>query len=126
MKIDQIPGRSGIGKLSLQPGCLYGCAQISIRFMAIAVDDKEVHRSPDKIIIAFVARQGEVFLIRQGVACIPIMVAQRGEEKIGRCACPIGTRVRIDELVIILPNILINRRCFARRIIVVAGGYDEI
>lgn len=126
MKVDQIPGRGRIGELGLQPGRLYGTAQNPIRFKAIAVKNEEVHRSPDKIIIAFVAGQGEVILIGQGVACIPIMVAQRGEEAIGCRARAVGPDIRKDELVIILPDILINRVSRAKWIIVVAGGDDEI
>src|SRR5574341_243065 len=124
--VHQIPRRSGSHKLSLQPERLRGKTGNSIWFTKVAVKDEEVHGTPDEIVITFIAWQGEVIDIRLECARVPVVVAWRGEEAVEGRAGAIGTCIWIDELVVILPDILIDRGCFAKRIIVIAGCNDQI
>jgi len=126
MEVDQIPGRGRSRELGLQPEGLCGCARSSIRFTAVAVKDKKVYRSPDKIIIAFVAGQGEIIQVGLDSPCIPVMVAQRGEEAIDRRAGSVRSNIRVNEIVVILPDVLIYGRGLAEGIVVITGGDDKI
>jgi hypothetical protein len=126
MIVDQIPGRGRSRELGLQPESLCGCARSSIRFTAVAVKDKKVYRSPDKIIIAFVAGQGEIIQVGLDSPCIPVMVAQRGEEPIDRRAGSVRSNIRVNEIVVILPDVLIYGRGLAKRIIIVTDRDDKI
>jgi len=126
VQIDQVPGRGGSRELGLQPKSLNGCTRSSIRFESVTISGEEVDGSPDEIVVTFVAGQSEIIHVRLERAGVPVVVAGRREETINRRAGAVRPNVGINELVIKLPDILINRIRPAERVIVVAGGDDEI
>ena len=68
-----------------------------------------MQRSPYEIIVAFIARQGEVVKIGLCVRGLPIMVPERGEEAVGARTAPIAAGIGEDELLIVLPYVAIDR-----------------
>ena len=68
-----------------------------------------MHWTPGKIVIAFVAGQGEVIQVGEGVGGIPVMVAQGGEEAIFICSRAESAIVRGNILVIKLADVRIDR-----------------
>ena len=60
MKYDQLPRFSRGSQAGLQPNALNGSARVTVGFVAVTVDNKEVHRSPHKIVVALIIGQGEV------------------------------------------------------------------
>ena len=126
VQVDQIPCRGGCRKPILQPGRLNRGTCSSIRFTRIAVNRKEMHRSPGEIVVALVAGQGEIIQIGPRVGSIPIVIAQSGEEAVRLRARAVSSEVRVNIIVIILTDIRVNGLRGAIRVVIISGGDDEI
>ena len=126
VKIHDLPLRRRGGQFVLQPGALRGSAAGAVRLAAVAVDGEKVHRSPDEVVVALVARQREVVQVRSGPAGVPVMIAQAGEEAVGGRPCAVASCVGVDKAVVELADVRVNRRGRAVRIVVVADRDDEV
>jgi len=82
--VDQVPCGRGCLKPVLYPVRLGGGACDPVRFMRITIDNKESHRSPNKIVITLIVGQGKIIQVRLCVGGMPIVIAQGGEKTI-RC-----------------------------------------
>ncbi len=99
--------------------------------MIVAVDEKQVHWSPDHIVITFVVGEGEIVRIWLNgrwldVPIAPVVIAQRRKESISICPGPITAHIGIDKIVVIGPYGRIDRRGLTQGVVVVAGSGDEI
>lgn len=90
--------------------------------MTVAVNDEEVDGTLHEIVVTFVVGQDKVIEIELAVGLAPVVVANGGEEAEERRASSIGSGIGINILVIILPDVLIDRG----GVRVVAHGDDEI
>jgi len=71
----QLPRGIAAVHLILQPVCLNRVLCIAVRLTGVAVQNEEVDRSLEEIIITAVSRQREIIKIRLDGARIPIMIA---------------------------------------------------
>jgi hypothetical protein len=110
----------------LQPAGLYRIGDPAVRLIGIASQDKNMNRSLFKIIITFIARQGEVIQIWLDVPWVPVVVTQGREEAVFCSPWSIIALIGVDVCLIILTDILIDGLLFASGIIVVAGGDDKV
>ena len=79
--------------------------------------------TPDKIVVAFVAGQGEVIEIGLGIYRNPIMVAQRGKKPIEGCTGTKGTLIGIDKFMspVIQARLLIMATYISAQFLIVKG-----
>ena len=82
-----------------------------------------MYRSPFEVVIALVTGQFKIIQIGLGTGSIPIMIAERREEAIYFCPSAVSALVGIDELVIKLADILVDRGCLACGVIIVPGSF---
>ena len=94
MQKDQLPGSCTGGDSVLQPPGLHGIGGDAIRLVGVAVQDDKMHRAALEIVIAFVAGQGEVIVIRLEGCGAPIMVPQHREEAVFSAAGAVSAVVR--------------------------------
>jgi len=82
--------------------------------------------SPGEVVIAFVVGQLKVIKVRLSGLAHPVMVTQGWEKAILLSTLAVTAAVGMDILMVKLPNAVINGLTRAIRIIVVAGGENEI
>src|SRR6267143_1468371 len=126
MKVDEPPSCGGGGEIRLQPLSLGGEGCASVGFIRIAVDHKEMHRPANEVIITLVIRELEIVQIRRCPRRYPIMVPKGREKSVDGGACSVSSRIRKDEFVVILADILVDRGCTSGFIVVISDGDDEI
>src|ERR1700730_15050913 len=88
-------------------------------------------RPSHEIVIPFISGQAEIVQIGLCAGRIrprkaPVMITQRWEETINRRTSAVTTKIRKDEVVVVLANVLIYCRGCAHIIVIVSGGNDEI
>ena len=105
---------------------LYRVACDAVRLGRVAVYGVEVHRPPGVVVIALVARQGEVIEVRLRVGRDPIMVAQGREELVEGGPLAVAAQVGVNEVVVILADVGVYGRGIAVGVIVIANCDDEV
>jgi hypothetical protein len=71
----------------------------------VAVEEEQLDRSAPNGVVTLVARQVEVVEVGFGTGRLPVVVSQRGEEPVRGCPGAEPSRVRCDELVIVLADV---------------------
>src|SRR5690349_7224342 len=110
MEEDDVERRSRRRQRGLEPLALLGVGRISVRLVLVAVESEEMDRPTDEIVIAFVARKGEVAEIGLEIAAVPILIAGDGEKEVRLRARAERSFVRRDEVVEVLADVAIDAR----------------
>lgn len=82
--------------------------------------------APGKVVIAFVARQVEVIQVWLRSSCMPIVIAEAGEEAVFFCTFSVAAQIGGDELMIELADVFIDRLSRTIRVVVIPGGDDQV
>src|ERR1043166_538663 len=94
--------------------------------MHIRIDRIEVDGTAYEIVVTLVSREREIVQVGQGPGSIPIVVAEARIEPVGTRPRSVTPGVRGNEIVVILPDIPVDRGGGSIFVIVIAGGDNEI
>ena len=125
MKINQLPRRGRGGQFPSQPLALDRFRRDPIRLRTVAVETEQLHRPIGERVVTLIARQREIVQVAGSPRRDPIVIAQAGKESVAARARAKIPDVRMDELVVKLPDVCVDGLRLAGRIIIVPQRDDE-